>query len=674
MRLTVLALLLMGCTASPGDKPVDTDTDVDTDVSADACVSCHVGIEPSHVASSIRPGDCTVCHGGDKAATDKALAHVAVPEDWATIRGDDLPTSGPGYIRDFSPDQLDQLEPAYLRFINPGDIRIADQTCGLCHPQHVETVRNSIMTTNAGHYMPSRFLAGFQGRDAIYGSWAAVDHECDPEAHPGSVCEFEPLRPPGDAVTSAAIDAGDLDLVEEQAYDHYLAKRCNHCHAAGFGKNDSPHLYRSTGCTACHMVYNKNGTYEGGDQAMPGLAFPFSDTHVITAAIPTEQCATCHFQGGRIGLLFRGIREAGFPGLKPENAVSWEPGAYGRGDPDFYLSDEDHTNEIDETPPDLHYAAGMHCADCHVGSDVHGDGRIWSTSKQQVDIACEDCHGTVRDRRTPDAAGLYRTSGRGRPLKVLSTDDQGQIVHTGVDGTVRVVKQVADVLTSGLASDRMVASMAPDEHDWSHADSLTCDTCHTSYTLNCLGCHVEVNYSLSQIDLQTGEGSAGVVAGNRQRYSLDSVLIGLGVSGKAQTVNASAQVQLTVRDGEGAYVLGDEVTEGRDEGVFRHTTGAENAIGFAPFYQHTSTRNARTCVDCHRQDATPAELTRVRGVYGYGTGEFMLPHPGGEPVDALRWLDDEGNPLTEWVHEGTGPLPTERRERALGVVLDELED
>ena len=80
------------------------------------------------------------------------------------------------------------------------------------------------------------------------------------------------------------------------------------------------------------------------------------------------------------------------------------------------------------------------------------------------------------------------------------------------------------------------------------------------------------------------------------------------------------------------------------------------------------------CVDCHRQDATPAELTRVRGVYGYGTGEFMLPHPGGEPVDALRWLDDEGNPLTEWVHEGTGPLPTERRERALGVVLDELED
>ena len=63
----------------------------------------------------------------------------------------------------------------------------------------------------------------------------------------------------------------------------------------------------------------------------------------------------------------------------------------------------------------------------------------------------------------------------------------------------------------------------------------------------------------------------------------------------------------------------------------------------------------------------------MRGVYGYGTGEFMLDNPHGESVDALRFLDDDGNPITTWVHEGTGPLAPEVRERALGVILTEDE-
>ena len=72
-------------------------------------------------------------------------------------------------------------------------------------------------------------------------------------------------------------------------------------------------------------------------------------------------------------------------------------------------------SSIDETPPDVHYEAGMHCADCHVGSDVHGDGRIYGTSKQQVDLRCEDCHGTVRENIVPNADGQFATS-KGRPL------------------------------------------------------------------------------------------------------------------------------------------------------------------------------------------------------------------------------------------------------------------
>jgi hypothetical protein len=43
-------------------------------------------------------------------------------------------------------------------------------------------------------------------------------------------------------------------------------------------------------------------------------------------------------------------------------------------------------------------------------------------------------------------------------------------------------------------------------------------------------------------------------------------------------------------------------------------------------------------------------------------------------VDALQFLDADGNAITDWVHEGTGPLGPEVRERALGVTLTEEEE
>ena len=96
---------------------------------------------------------------------------------------------------------------------------------------------------------------------------------------------------------------------------------------------------------------------QGDDEAISNAVPVYPSRHEITTAIPTEQCATCHFQGGRIGLLYRGIREGGF-GEVPENAEIWAESAYGHT-AGYYILDEDTTNDVDETPPDLHYAAGL---------------------------------------------------------------------------------------------------------------------------------------------------------------------------------------------------------------------------------------------------------------------------------------------------------------------------
>lgn len=50
-----------------------------------------------------------------------------------------------------------------------------------------------------------------------------------------------------------------------------------------------------------------------------------------------------------------------------------------------------------ESNPDVHFAKGMQCMDCHSAKDVHGDGTEYDTMKQPgiLDAKCENCHKTI---------------------------------------------------------------------------------------------------------------------------------------------------------------------------------------------------------------------------------------------------------------------------------------
>ncbi len=639
-------------------------------------MTCHEGIEQVHTA--IPADSCTVCHGGDPLATTLEGAHVAVPANWAEVYGSALPPSPVGFIKNMAPNQLDQLPVEYIRFVNPGDVRAVPQTCGVCHPNQAATMPNSVMSTNAGHYYPTLFLAGLQpDRLATVGSIPAFDPDCDPVAFPGSVCELTTLEPTTDADALTTIFlSGDREAIERVANEHYLAKNCNTCHQAGYPKNDSPGLYRSSGCASCHMVYDKLGIYTGDDPTISKGSPVHPSKHVLTTAIPSEQCATCHFQGGRIGLLYRGIREGGFS-TRPENAEIIDETLYAHT-PGYYLTDEDTTNSVDETPPDLHYEAGMECADCHVDVDVHGDGRIWSTSKQQVRVACEDCHGTLDRTIAPDDQGEFHTA-KGSRLPQVQQDDAGFFLIGLVDGQRHDITQLAEYLASPDATAQAHLAMDRDGTGFSHTESLTCDTCHTSYNEQCIGCHVSADFRLGQIDYQTGTSSPGLTRGSRTFYSLDDLLLGLRGDGRIQTVMASQQVQMTVLGAEEYGVPDGELLMGGPtvdlsgatvtKGDFREAGGSVANNGFTPFFQHTSSRVPRPCSHCHPTDATPEEQTRVKGVLGYGTGEFMLPHPNGEPVDGMQFLDATGAPTTTWAHEGSGALTPEQQDAVLQTVV-----
>ena len=684
-RLAAAAALMLAMAGCNGDKQqadsgATTDTTA-TPIDGDACVTCHSKLEQVHLTVTLEdgtellgPGDCVVCHGGDPEATAEDEAHVQPPEGWD------------GYYHGLAPDQLDALPAEYVRFRNPGDIRANEVSCGDagCHATEVANQRNSVMTTNTGHYMPTRYYAGLQGQDAIYGSHPAVDPDCDPGIE-GSVCELITLPPDGDDAIQAALDADDVDALEAIAYNHYLAKNCNTCHAAGYGKTDAKYAHRSTGCSSCHVLYNPDGNYTGEDEQIP-RGFPgHAARHELTKAIPTQQCATCHFQGGRIGLNYQGIRESGFreddasiqADCDPSVTVCKEPWAEAAYDHTvgYYILDEDTSNDYDETPPDVHAQAGMVCGDCHVGTDVHGDGRIYSTSKLQVDIDCVDCHGSTRERAEPGEDGVYRTA-KGKALPQLSTSGEGQVIQTGLmEGASWTVPQPADYFDGGYASPDMQSAMGVDAHGWSHVDDLECDSCHNGYQLFCIGCHVTFDMRLTSKDQQTGEVSTGVAGGSRSSYDLDTLLLGTGIRGKAQPINPSQHVQMSIIDYDGELRLGEWVDEEQTSflGEFRVNEVTDVQSGFSPFFQHTTIRGGRSCDTCHRQDSSDAELTRVKGVYGYGTGEFLIEHPGGV-MDPLQFLDEDNNLTSAFVHRNTGPLDDESLTRALGVILDALED
>ena len=47
--------------------------------------------------------------------------------------------------------------------------------------------------------------------------------------------------------------------------------------------------------------------------------------------------------------------------------------------------------------PDVHFAAGMQCMDCHTTREMHGDGVKYLSMKQPgaMDVSCEQCHDSI---------------------------------------------------------------------------------------------------------------------------------------------------------------------------------------------------------------------------------------------------------------------------------------
>ncbi|RMF13711.1 MAG: hypothetical protein D6761_10655 [Candidatus Dadabacteria bacterium] len=636
MRWRGTLVLLAACAACTGPRTVV--------LHRSNCEVCHQPLDASGKPSGLRdahpwyPVDCATCHGGTAWICDGTLDERSSPPrcdgTWLYDKALAHPSPGTGhtFLRNLSSAELDQVSLEYLRFINPGDFRVVAGTCGLCHDDVAAAVTRSVMTHTGGEISVARYRSGAATRP--FDGASAADIGAAPEL-PDASCaltrttRFDPPDArPGTSTTVASIVA--------RAQDQYLVKSCLRCHLSDFGENRFPGDYRSSGCSACHMSYADDGRSHSSDPMLVTETAPHPVSHQLVAAPAIAQCTHCHYRGARIGISYQGMRESAGAGLNPPNATPLGRGLHGH-DPLYYLTDEDNSNTTDETPPDIHYEAGMHCVDCHTATEIHGDGHLYGDLGCAISVQCSDCHGDARTRAKIENSA-----------HALTAADGNIILTTKVSRKKLVVPQVLDAITPGHPRFSALAASAmgiwPDGR--SHTDELECDTCHSDWMPNCYGCHVTVDLDRTARYQTTGREVPGAPSGSRRHVALHDLVLMRNTRGRIAPSMPAERFFLTltgtafpegyrpITDAPRTFVLPD----GRKLAGF----------GQRPVHPHTVRRRGSfsACDRCHSVGSAeaPENATLLDISFGFGSNRFLF-----TGCDVTNAIDTCGpNDRTTW--------------------------
>lgn len=269
---------------------------------------------------------------------------------------------------------------------------------------------------------------------------------------------------------------------------------------------------------------------------------------------------------------------------------------------------------------DIHLEKGMQCDDCHFAQDNHGNGKIYAEARAAVEIDCIDCHGTIRRKATLISSGPAAPPG-GRRLDALRTPwglrrfewrADGTLIQRSMSGQDKQweVVQTLDSITPGnvhfsmksfraklMTKDGTVATQMPeDDEHLAHANSsMTCYSCHTSWTPTCFGCHLQMTANARKPMLH----NEGLMTRNYTSYNFqvlrDDIFM-LGVDGTV-TGHRIAPARSS------CAILVSSQNANRDWLYYtQQTISAPGFSGqaFSTFVPHTvRATETKECSDCH---------------------------------------------------------------------------
>ncbi len=330
LMLAALVMPVSQTFASNEEKPVEhayakappapaRQSVADAEAKSAGCISCHVRSDAAsmHVSPAVRLG-CTDCHGGDAGIMgNPALArddpaYVAVRENAHVLPR--FPHSW-HYPSSANPQRsytlLNKEAPEFVRFVNPGDYRVAREACGACHMPVIEAAERSLMASGAMLWGGAAYNNGIVPfKNYIFGEAYTRDGMpakiVSPGNPPGELTERQKARgalsalyplprwnviPPGDifrvferggrnigtqfAEVGLPNPTGSIQRLEEPGRPDL--KQSNRGPGTGLrvaipvlnihktrlndpfmwfmGTNDQPGDYRGSGCTGCHVIY-----------------------------------------------------------------------------------------------------------------------------------------------------------------------------------------------------------------------------------------------------------------------------------------------------------------------------------------------------------------------------------------------------------------------------------
>lgn len=442
---------------------------------------------------------------------------------------------------------------------NPADPRVWERTCGRCHADQLKRVQSTLMTTNTG--MIHNIQLTWEGEDGrLYGSRPLQTFDAEGQSLDlGGVAELDHL-------------SGEL-----------YRKFCSLCHV-GLESNQVWTGSHASGCAACHFPYNDNATYQGEDATVRG-EWPYSETHRMMTLPDNRVCLRCHNRSGRIALAYQGLND-GNNGLVPTSGG--EPGPVMIGG----------VRNAVHIAADIHFEKGMECIDCHTSRDLMGDGYSYRNMYHQVEITCEDCHGSPeappRTARVEqeNAEPLRESRQYAVPVQFgeeMVLTSRGRMYSNVVraDGKFWVLGK-----RSGKRHESKVITGTP-EHAIPGHRRMECYSCHSLAVPQCFGCHTEYDQGKRGMDFIKGYETPGAFSETEDYRALYPFPLAINQRGHISPVTPGCQTFVTVR-GEGGEVQQEERVA---------SFKGRNQLRFAPFYSHNTGKKAVGCGECHSNPA-----------------------------------------------------------------------
>ena len=364
--IACLAIALRGTTAQAQDEGPKArgQSHAAAERKSSGCITCHTPMDEAtmHPSKTVELG-CTDCHGGDSnanipAGTPSNSAEYAVAKDKAHVQPRDSTFRNRGAIPQLGYAKWLKESAEYVKFVNPGDLRVAPETCGSagCHASETRAVSTSMMTHTGLLWGAALYNNGaIPTKNARFGE--SYDREGKPQLMKslpsptseetrakGIIPELTPLfrwevSQPGNVLrvferggekkaelgnptrnenpgkpdeklsdrgfgTELRTDPVFLGLQKTRLVDPVMSLP---------GTNDHPGDYRASGCSSCHVIYandrdpahsaayaayGHSGTSATADPTINKSQPGHPIKHVFTRAIPSSQCMVCHMHPG----------------------------------------------------------------------------------------------------------------------------------------------------------------------------------------------------------------------------------------------------------------------------------------------------------------------------------------------------------------------------------------